>query len=70
MRPAVSSSLMWWESVAGEMARASPSLGAAQRTGGLGDAFEQFEALGIGEGLEEGGAVGAGEARRFCGASH
>ena len=40
-------------------------LGAAQGTGGPGDAFEKLKPLGIGERFQQCGAAGAGEAGGF-----
>jgi len=48
MRPAVSSSLMWCESVAARWAGRA-GLGAAQWTASLGDALEQLKAARIGQ---------------------
>ena len=55
---------MWWESVAGEMASASPAIAQARGHWARAMLLEQFEALGIGQGLEDRGALGAGEPQR------
>lgn len=60
MRPAASSSLMWWESVAAEMGSAARACAQPSGQAGLSDALEQLEAARVGEGFEDGGAAWCG----------